>query len=190
MVVASHARRPGLGGMGGGVSIMTTSRIERFPLERSGSPGNGDRHLADSEPVPISSALDTQAGTALERVMARIGPWLAAMATLMVLGGGSASLADEGSPDSPTQYIDRIIRENWEAAGLSPSPRASDGEFLRRVYLDLVGRIPSLRETTGFLESSDRNKRAKLISYLLDHPDYARHFGNLWSVALIGRGDQ
>jgi hypothetical protein len=126
----------------------------------------------------------------LERSMARIGTWSAAMSVVLVLSSGTASLAVEDSADSPPSYIDAMIRETWETVGVSPSPRASDGEFLRRAYLDLLGRIPSLKESTGFLDSSDPNKRAKLVSYLLDHPDYARHFGNLWGVALIGRGDQ
>ncbi|RUL82073.1 DUF1549 and DUF1553 domain-containing protein [Tautonia sociabilis] len=113
---------------------------------------------------------------------------------LALVGAATAAAADDAGPgtgsEEPPAYIDRLIREGWESAGVSPSPRAPDGEFLRRASLDLLGRIPSLGEATAFLESKDPDKRAKLIDYLLNHPDYARHFGNLWSVTLIGRGDQ
>ncbi|QDV34158.1 DUF1549 and DUF1553 domain-containing protein [Tautonia plasticadhaerens] len=126
----------------------------------------------------------------LVRSMSPGGRLPASLAAALALGLGASSPADEGPADPPTSAVDRLVREGWEAAGVSPSSLAPDGEFLRRAYLDLVGRIPSLEEARGFLDGSDPGKRAKLVSYLLDHPDYARHFGNLWSVALIGRGDQ
>lgn len=123
------------------------------------------------------------------------GPRFRIAAPVAIAAGlllAAPAIADESASaeESPTATIDRAIREAWEATGLAPSPKADDAEFLRRAYLDLLGRIPTLKEAIGFLESKDPEKRTKLISYLLDHPDYARNFANLWSVHLIGRGDQ
>lgn len=95
----------------------------------------------------------------------------------------------ESDPTTPAA-LDALMAGAWESGGVEPSAAAPDAEFLRRAYLDVLGRIPSLKEAGAFLESKEPGKRAKLIEYLLAHPDYARNFGNLWSVTLIGRADQ
>ena len=61
---------------------------------------------------------------------------------------------------------------------------ASDETFLRRVYLDVIGRIPSLEESTRFLESRDGNKRSKLIDELLLTEGYVSHMYN-WKADLL-----
>jgi hypothetical protein len=80
-----------------------------------------------------------------------------------------------------------MIREAWDQASVKPSRPATDEEFLRRAYLDLLGRIPNIDEASGFLGSREPGKRAKLIEYLLNQPDYAKNFGTQWKVLLIGR---
>jgi hypothetical protein len=87
----------------------------------------------------------------------------------------------------PTTYIDEMIREAWDQGGVKPSPAASDAEFLRRIYLDLLGRIPTIHEANTFLADPDKAKRAKLVDQLLAHPDYARNFSNEFRILLIGR---
>jgi hypothetical protein len=89
-----------------------------------------------------------------------------------------------------TSAIDRALEAGWVEAKIKPSPMASDAEFARRVYLDLVGRIPTLDEAAGFLASRDEDRRAKLIERLLSHPDAAKNFGTVWQVMLIGRGNR
>ena len=63
--------------------------------------------------------------------------------------------------------------------GLPPltgyNPLTSDEQFIRRVYLDIVGRIPNLEETTAFLDDKSPTKRAKVIDMLLDSDGYASH---------------
>lgn len=86
--------------------------------------------------------------------------------------------------------IDKGIADAWEAAGIKPSRVATDEEFLRRVYLDLVGRIPTIQEARAFLGTKEPDKRGKLVEYLLNHPDFAKNFATQWSVLLIGRGNQ
>jgi hypothetical protein len=67
---------------------------------------------------------------------------------------------------------------------------ASDEEFLRRAYLDLLGRIPTIQEARAFLLTRENGKREKLIDYLLAHPDYPKNFATQWTISLIGRSDQ
>ena len=82
----------------------------------------------------------------------------------------------------------------------SPPKRAKDEEFLRRAYLDVLGRIPNIREANAFLNAADGkakakekdkdregDKRAKLVEYLLSDPDYAKNFATQWKVTLLGR---
>ena len=111
---------------------------------------------------------------------------------LVVLGIGGARGEEADRPrkplsEDPTATIDRRVQEAWDAAGIKPSPIAPDAEFLRRAYLDLIGRIPSVDEASAFLASKDPQKRSKLIAELLEHPDYPKHMATLWRVALIGR---
>ena len=69
-------------------------------------------------------------------------------------------------------FVDRVIRESWASANIKASRVASDEEFMRRAYLDVLGRIPNLAEAKAFLASKEQGKRAKLVEYLLAHPDY------------------
>ena len=67
----------------------------------------------------------------------------------------------------PSAQIDSILQQHWEANGVAPNPPASDETFLRRIYLDAVGRIPTYAESKAFLSSPAPDKRRKLIDQLL-----------------------
>ena len=60
---------------------------------------------------------------------------------------------------------------------MKASPLAEDGEFQRRVWLDVVGRIPTRSEAAAFLGDSSPDKREKLIVWMID-PDLELHAGN------------
>jgi hypothetical protein len=83
------------------------------------------------------------------------------------------------------QRIDTLIAA--AAKGGQPAARADDATFLRRVYLDFAGRIPSLQEARAFLADSDPSKRAKLIDRLLAGPEYPRRMRELFNVMLMER---
>jgi hypothetical protein len=110
--------------------------------------------------------------------------------------GKSASkpAATEGSSRKTTgarlDYVDRMIREAWASANIKPSRIASDDEFMRRAYLDVLGRIPNIVEAKAFLSSKDAGRRAKLVEYLLANPDYEKNFATVWKIVLIGRQNQ
>src|SRR5687767_5339173 len=66
--------------------------------------------------------------------------------------------------------LDRALEQQWKAAGVTPAPLADDGEFIRRVSLDLIGRVPTLDETKSFLTDAAADKRARLVDRLLASP--------------------
>lgn len=84
-----------------------------------------------------------------------------------------------------SQRTDELIEAKISTAKIKPAPLCDDAEFLRRVYLDLNGRIPSYKETTVFLSSNDPKKRAQLIEQRLASPEFGRHFAIVWHKLLI-----
>jgi Protein of unknown function (DUF1549)/Protein of unknown function (DUF1553) len=96
----------------------------------------------------------------------------------------------EVSPPAKLSFVDEMLAASWKDAKVKPSPNATDAEFLRRSYLDLTGRIPNVQEASAFLDSKESGKRAKLIEYLLAHPDFSKNFGNEWTIVLVGRKNQ
>ncbi|HEY4308486.1 MAG TPA: DUF1549 domain-containing protein [Pirellulales bacterium] len=89
--------------------------------------------------------------------------------------------------------IDAAIRQGWKDAGIAPSPSATDGEWCRRVYLDVLGRIPTVDELTSFTATKDKpaTKRRALVDKLLESDkyseEYARNWTAIWTNLLIGR---
>lgn len=87
--------------------------------------------------------------------------------------------------------INKEIRQVWIDNNLTPSPAAPDHEWCRRVYLDVLGRIPSVQELREFMTSKETDKRSKLVSKLLfddkHTEEYARIWTNKWTNILIGR---
>jgi hypothetical protein len=81
--------------------------------------------------------------------------------------------------------IDRFLEVGLQEAGVEAVPRADDAEFLRRIYLDIAGRVPSVSDARAFLSSKDADKRRRLIDKLLDSPAYASNFANLWRALLL-----
>jgi hypothetical protein len=87
-----------------------------------------------------------------------------------------------GIPTDPylpsfAQKIDTIVEAGLKAKGVEPNPLASDEQFCRRVYLDLVGRIPTREETMDFLADTTSSKRAKVIDKLINSDGFnARMF--------------
>ncbi len=92
------------------------------------------------------------------------------------------------SPDSSKSLINPYLAVQWERLGLEPSAPASDGEFIRRVSLDLCGTLPTTAEITAFVNDTAPDKDARLIDRLLERPEYASYFGLLWADILQNRG--
>jgi hypothetical protein len=116
---------------------------------------------------------------------------LAASLTALALAAGPAAARETPAGRLPAaelaRRIDAAVDERLRAEGVQPSPRADDAEFLRRVYLDLTGRIPTAEKAAAFLDDRDPGKRAKLIDELLASPDYGRHQADIWQALLLPR---
>jgi hypothetical protein len=135
----------------------------------------------------------------------------------VALAAGAAS-AQPKAGNPTTQAINDLIAEKWKEAGIkAPAKRATDLEFMRRVFIDLIGRIPSSEEVRDFEADPSGDKRAKLVKRLLytteykpkvnGNPvkvgvgddktakfltynyaeEYAEHWANLWTVWLMTR---
>ncbi len=89
--------------------------------------------------------------------------------------------------DPVVTFIDQQIRQAWEDNEVQPSERADDAEWLRRVYLDIVGHIPTADEIEAFLADDSETKRADIIKRLLEDPAYVRNWTNVWTNLLLGR---
>lgn len=96
--------------------------------------------------------------------------------------------------DKPIEHvIDQYIAEPLAKSGLSPAPPANDAGFIRRVTLDLCGRIPTTAETRAYVESKDANKRVQLVERLMNSPGFVRYQAAEFDVMLMdgassGRG--
>jgi tetratricopeptide (TPR) repeat protein len=80
--------------------------------------------------------------------------------------------------------IDSLVAANYKKFGVKPNPKTSDEQFVRRVYLDITGTIPTYPQTVKFLSMNDPDKRSKLIDYLLGTDGYASHNFNFWADVL------
>lgn len=81
-------------------------------------------------------------------------------------------------------FIDHHVWDQLERLGIAPSGPADDATFLRRVYLDAIGTLPTAAEARAFLADAAPDKRAKLIDRLLDRPEYADYWAMIWSDLL------
>ncbi|MCC6881374.1 MAG: DUF1549 domain-containing protein, partial [Verrucomicrobiales bacterium] len=100
---------------------------------------------------------------------------------------GKASAGESRIP--ATDRLDQLDAANLAKQGLQPNPPASDEILVRRLYLDIIGRIPTKAETLAFLDSKDPHKRDKLIDTLLESDGYVSHFYNFWADILRAKSD-
>lgn len=97
----------------------------------------------------------------------------------------SAEEPQKLSPEDCATWIDRHFETAWQLANVAPAPLTSDSEFVRRIYLDLIGRIPSVAEVRSFLDDSRPDKRTLLVAELLQHGAFASHLANTWRDLLL-----
>ncbi len=80
--------------------------------------------------------------------------------------------------------IDRHVVEKLNRLKITPSPLTNDEEFLRRVYLDLIGVQPRPDEVRAFLAEKDAKKREKAIDALFGRPEFIDHWSLKWGDLL------
>ena len=87
-------------------------------------------------------------------------------------------------PPTPQGRIDESVFAKWKELGIEPAHPCSDAVFLRRVYLDVIGTLPTSQEARAFLEDKSPEKRKKLIDALLERPEFADYWAMKWSDLL------
>ncbi len=113
--------------------------------------------------------------------------------------GATSSGATSRTPTTPgvssdrdvIAYINKYIRQGWTDNGIVPSAPATEYEWCRRVYLDLLGRVPKVEELTKFSSDRSPDRRLNLVRKLTESDEYveeyARNFTTQWTNILIGR---
>ncbi|MBI1915414.1 MAG: DUF1549 domain-containing protein [Planctomycetes bacterium] len=86
-----------------------------------------------------------------------------------------------------TGEIDRLIVKELQVSGIRPAGRTTDEQFVRRIHLDLTGKLPLPADVTEFVADTSPNKRAKLIDRLLDSDEYAAHWAHYWRDVMSAR---
>lgn len=93
--------------------------------------------------------------------------------------------------DAPrTNFIDDLVLEQLARLKLQPSPPAEDATFVRRAFLDTIGKLPTPEETKAFVEDPDPNKHAKLADTLLARPEFVDYWTYKWADVFLITGSK
>lgn len=84
----------------------------------------------------------------------------------------------------PRSYVDELVAAKWMKLGITPSPVCDDLTFLRRVTVDLCGRLPTPEEIQQFAAETRVDKRDQVVDRLLASPDYPAYFAMRWGTIL------
>ena len=85
---------------------------------------------------------------------------------------------------TPNNFVDELVNAKLQQLQYLPSPTADDSEFLRRVYLDVIGLLPTLEETKAYLADTNPEKRKVVIDRLLERPEHAKFWALKWGDLL------
>ncbi|HEX4613470.1 MAG TPA: DUF1549 domain-containing protein [Urbifossiella sp.] len=110
-------------------------------------------------------------------------------ASVAALFAAAVPVAAAPDPAALAARIDERLAAKWTAAGVAPAAPADDATFVRRTYLDLVGRIPTVAEARAFLDDTATDKRARLIDRLVASGGHARHAATFWRRTWVPQAD-
>jgi len=96
----------------------------------------------------------------------------------------SVSLFEKPTEPQPHNAIDHLVFARLKRLGVTPARPCSDAAFVRRVYLDVIGTLPTAKEAAQFLTDTDPAKRRKLIDRLLDRDEFADYWALKWADLL------
>ena len=120
-------------------------------------------------------------------------PWVLLSLHAVLFGGLGVPDSRGASPTLPPQVteINSAIEQQWRDFEIKPAPEVEDDRWCRRVFLDLIGRIPSVDELNEFLADNAAQRRSNLVERLLEDDryaeEYANHWATVWCNVLIGR---
>ncbi len=140
-----------------------------------------DKSMAESDEAGLVKILDIPGNVA---VMVRYQDKSGVYSASIPLGAPVENLPPVRN------FIDQLVFSNLKQIGIPPSPVCDDATFLRRVTLDIAGRLPTVDEASSFLASKAADKRDLAIETLLDSSDYADYFANKWAALLKNKRDE
>jgi hypothetical protein len=118
-------------------------------------------------------------------IMARYQGQVATFRATVPLGASLPSYQFE-----PKTVVDRYTQKKWQELGIMPSELCSDDVFVRRVYHDITGTLPTPQQVTAFLADKNPNRRDALIDALVETQEYSFLFANKWADILrVKRGN-
>ena len=82
-------------------------------------------------------------------------------------------------------WIDEQFLQAWKDQAIEPAPLTNDSEYVRRAFLDLIGRIPSVAEVRAFLDDDSPDKRRVLVDELLQRGAFASHLANTFRDLML-----
>ncbi len=90
------------------------------------------------------------------------------------------------APKEPAVHnkIDELVFAAWRRENIAPAHVCSDATVVRRLYLDVIGTLPTAQEASNFLGDADPDKRSKLIDRLLERREFADYWGMKWADLL------
>lgn len=141
---------------------------------------SNDRAMAEVSEDGLVKVLDLPGKVS---VMVRFQGRVAVFDATVPLGAPLGAMPPEKN------FVDRAVFANLKKLGIPPSPVCDDATFLRRVTLDIAGRLPTEAEAKAFLANRSPNKRDEWIDELLSSPDYADFFAGKWTAMLKNRRD-
>ncbi len=142
---------------------------------------SNDTEMAE---VSVSGQVTTSQLTGSVAVMARYQGHVGVFRATIPLGIETNNLP------AGKNFVDELVQKKLKALGLPSSAICDDATFLRRVCVDLAGRLPTLEESEEFLNDAAPNKRENLVNRLLDGTDYADYFANKWAAILRNKRRQ
>lgn len=134
-----------------------------------------DTEMAEATVTGLIKTLDLAGEVA---IMARYQGQVSTFRATIPLG------ADVATMPPVKNLVDEAVFGKLKLLGIPASPVADDATFLRRIYVDVTGALPSAEEAAKFLANQDPKKRDKVIDRLLDSPEYADYFTNKWNMVL------
>ena len=140
-----------------------------------------DKNLGESDETGLVKVYDQPGDVA---VMVRYQSRVAVFRATVPLGAPVETLP------VARNFIDELVFEKLKKVGMPPSELCDDPTFLRRVTVDVAGRLPTPEEAKAFLADGSADKRNKLIDRLLEGTDYADYFANKWSALLRNKRDE
>jgi hypothetical protein len=176
-------------------------RLAIFPQERLLAPNSEQQlqvtaHYSDGTWQDVTALVQYDSGakematvshTGLVRTAQQPGD-AAVMIRYMEMAGVFRATIPLGAPPGefpPEQnFVDQHVFAKLRTLGLPPAGLCDDATFLRRVTLDITGRLPQPAEATAFSGDSSPDKRGALVDRLLASPDYAEYFASKWSSLL------